>query len=71
MSRFIYNEKTMIVTSIIIGLLLAYIVKIACDARNCIIYKIPNPNKIQRNIYKSNNKCYKLKTEESECPINK
>jgi hypothetical protein len=66
----IYNENIMKILSIILGLLLAYIVKFAVDTRNCIIYKIPNPNKIQRNIYKSNNKCYKLKTEESECKLN-
>lgn len=66
----IYNNNVMILLSIILGLIIAYIVKLAIDSRNCIIYKIPNPNKIQRNIYKSNNKCYKLKTEESECNIN-
>ena len=57
------------IIAIIIGLILALLIKIACDARNCIIYNIPNPNKIQKNIYKSNDKCYKLKTEESECSI--
>jgi len=59
------------IIGIIIGLLLAYIVGVACNARNCIIYNIPNPSKIQQNIYKSNNKCYRLKTKETECSLDK
>ena len=63
------REEFKIILSIIVGLLVAYIVKLAIDTRNCIIYKIPNPDKIQKEIYKSKNKCYKLKTEESDCKL--
>ena len=55
------------IIGIIIGLLLAYVVKIACDTRNCIIYNIPNPAKIEKNVYKLNDKCYKLKSENTHC----
>ena len=66
----IYNRNFQIIISIILGLFISYLVKIAYDTRNLIVYKIPNPNKIQQNIYKRNNKCYRLKTENTEC-INK
>jgi hypothetical protein len=57
------------ILGLFIGLLLSYIVHIACRTRNCIIYNIPNPDVIQENVYKSHNKCYKLKTDEVGCSL--
>jgi len=57
------------IIGIMIGLLLAYIVGIACNTRNYIMYSIPKPSTIQQNIYKSKDKCYRLKTEETTCTI--
>ena len=64
------SENVQIILSILLGLILSYIVKLAYESRNYIVYNTPNPEIIKNKLYKKNDKCYKLKTEETECKHN-
>lgn len=64
------SENIKIILSILLGLILSFIVKLAYSSRNYILYNAPNPELIKQKLYKKNNKCYKLKTEETECKHN-
>ena len=56
-----------IIVSILWGLGLACIFRTACKGRDCIIYKAPSPDIIQKNIYMFNDKCYKYSIMPTNC----
>ena len=64
------DNSIKIILSIILGFGLAFIFRLVCLKRNCIIYKEPNPNEIAKKIYMKNNKCYKLKPINTKCSNN-
>ena len=61
------NELLKIIIGIICGFGLSCIFGGACNGRNCIIYKAPNPKDIENNIYKHNERCYTYETVDTEC----
>ena len=64
----LFNSKFIkIMIGVIWGLGLACIFRKTCEGRKCIVYRAPDPNEIQKNIYSYNDKCYKYKTKPTEC----
>jgi hypothetical protein len=61
------NKNTRIIFSIIWGLGLASLFQRVCKGRECIVYKAPKPNFIQKNSFKFNDKCYSYKPKFVEC----
>jgi hypothetical protein len=56
-----------IVLSVIWGLGLSALFRRACTGRSCIVYKSPNPNKIQGKVFKYDEKCYKYAPKKANC----
>ena len=67
MIKFLKSDVGKIMLGIIWGLGLACLFRQTCSGRNCLVYKAPNPQKIQSNVYSYNNKCYKYTTETEKC----
>jgi hypothetical protein len=65
--KFLKNEYTKIILGILWGFGLACIFRSACNGRNCIIYKAPQPKEVTKNIYSSDDKCYKYETVNTKC----
>lgn len=61
------NKYTRIVLGAIWGFGLACIFRTACNNRNCIIYKAPNPAFIKNSVYGVDDKCYQYETKNSDC----
>ena len=57
--------------SILLGLGLATLFRKACNDRNCIVFKAPNLKKIENQIFKFENKCYKFISSIEKCNNNK
>lgn len=64
------NEYTKIILGVLWGLGLACIFRSACNGRNCIIYKAPNPREVKNKIYSHDDKCYKYDTVSTPCDKN-
>lgn len=65
--NFLKTPKGRIVVSILWGLGLACIFRKACKGRNCIVYKAPSPDVIQKKTYMFNDKCYQYTTMSTQC----
>ena len=61
------TDRQKIILSIILGFGIATLFRKVCKYRNCIIYRSPPIKEIENNINKYKEKCYKYKTEDSEC----
>ena len=61
------SSSGQIMISIIWGLGLAAVFRKACVGRNCIVIKGPNPNKIQKQVFKYDGKCYKFIPYATKC----
>ena len=53
--------------SIILGLGLATLFRKVCNDRDCIVFKAPNIQKIQNQIFKFDNKCYTFNENIEKC----
>tara|TARA_B100001250_G_C19638390_1_gene717076 strand:+ start:338 stop:577 length:240 start_codon:yes stop_codon:yes gene_type:complete len=71
LKRLIYGEPGKIIISIILGLGLATLFRKVCKDRDCIIFRAPDINKIQNQIFKFEGKCYKFSEEIERCDSNK
>jgi hypothetical protein len=68
MNTKIFKDKyTKIILGMLWGFGLACIFRKACNGRNCVIYKAPNPSDVQNQVYSFEEKCYKYKTETVSC----
>jgi hypothetical protein len=64
----VIRSKTFnIILSMMLGLALASFFKKSCKGRTCFIVKAPNPHEITNNYYKFDDKCYKFKTNVTNC----
>mgnify|MGYP001192526283 CR=1 FL=1 len=61
------SSSGQIMISIIWGLGLAALFRKACVGRNCIVIKGPDPNTIQKKIFKYAGKCYKFTPYTTQC----
>lgn len=61
------DRKTRIILGILWGLGLACIFRVACNGRNCVIFKAPRPADVKNKIYNFDEKCYKYETVNTNC----
>jgi hypothetical protein len=69
MNKIFKNKYTRIILGILWGLGLSCIFREACNGRKCVIYKAPNKLEVKDKVFanKKDKKCYKFKTEKTEC----
>ena len=65
--RLIYGDVGKTIISIILGLGLATLFRKVCNDRDCIVFKAPNIQKIQNQIFKFDNKCYTFNENIEKC----
>ena len=63
----INSTRGKIVFSIILGLGLASLFRQSCKSNNCLIFKIPNLDKIEDKVFNHNNKCYTFNSSSINC----
>ena len=66
-TKILDNPTGQTICSIILGLGLAIIFSRACNGRNCIVVRGPNPNTVNGKIYQFDNDCYKFNSFMSTC----
>ena len=71
LKRLLYGKYSKYVISAILGIGLATLFRKVCNDRNCLIFKGPKINLIEKKVFKHNNKCYKFKHESCSCNNNK
>ena len=64
---FVNSKSGIIIMSIIWGLGISCLFRRVCKGRNCIVLTAPDPNTVQNNIFKYNDKCYKYSTHPTKC----
>jgi hypothetical protein len=65
--NFLKTPAGKIAVSILWGLGLACIFRKACKGRDCIVFKAPSPEIVQKKTYLFNDKCYKYTTMGTQC----
>ena len=69
--RLIYSPFGRIIISIVLGLGLATLFRRVCKERDCMVFKAPELDKINDQIFKFAGKCYKFKENIETCNNNK
>lgn len=71
--KLLFNTKYgQILVSCLLGLGLATVFRRACKASsNCVVYRVPTREKIQTQVYKERDQCFKVALEESKCDTSK
>ena len=69
--RLLHGKYSKYVISAILGIGLATLFRKACNSRNCLVFKAPSIEKINKQVFKYNNKCYTFKNSAQSCDINK
>lgn len=68
LEKILNNEFSKILISIIWGLGLAVLFRRVCRGQKCIVVKATSsPSIIENKIFKYNKKCYKFKSESTDC----
>lgn len=67
LKKFFVTDTGKYIVSIILGLGLATLFKNVCKDKNCLIYKAPSLEEIEKNTYQVDNKCYKYKLVQAKC----
>jgi len=55
------------IISIILGIGLSTLFRKSCENRNCIVFRAPPMEKLEKTTYKYNNKCYNFKETAMKC----
>jgi hypothetical protein len=71
LKRLLYGKFSKYVFSAILGIGLATLFRKACDSRNCLVFKAPSMDKIDKQIFKYNKKCYLFESSAQSCDKNK
>tara|TARA_B100001142_G_C14347573_1_gene660661 strand:- start:6513 stop:6755 length:243 start_codon:yes stop_codon:yes gene_type:complete len=69
--RLIYSPFGKTIMSILLGLGLATLFRKVCKDRNCLIFKAPGLDKIEKQIFKFDNQCYTYEKEATKCDDSK
>ena len=69
--RLLYSDFGKILISIILGIGLATLFRRVCVGKDCYIFKSPEFSKINDQVFKHNNKCYKFKEQSVTCDPSK
>lgn len=66
------SKSTSVIISILLGFGLATLFKKTCNTPDCYVFKGPHHTKIEGQVFKMGNKCYKYKKQHEHCnPFNK
>lgn len=71
LEKFLNSNSGKIIISIILGLGLASLFRKVCNDRNCIVFKAPSLEELNKQTYKYNDKCVKLQATSVKCNTNK
>jgi len=69
--RLLYGKYSKYAISVILGIGLATLFRKACNSRNCLVFYAPPIEKINKQIFKYNDKCYTFKSNATSCDKNK
>ena len=67
LKEIINSKRGKYLVSILLGLGLASLFRVACESRNCLIFKAPSLDKIKGKIFGHNQKCYKYLEKSTSC----
>tara|TARA_X000000950_G_scaffold286911_1_gene397281 strand:- start:1384 stop:1629 length:246 start_codon:yes stop_codon:yes gene_type:complete len=65
--RLLYSDFGKILISIILGIGLSTLFRRVCHGKDCYVFKSPEFSKINSQVFKHNNKCYKFKESSVTC----
>jgi hypothetical protein len=71
LDKFVHSNTGKIIMSILLGIGLATFFRTVCKGKRCRIISAPPMEEINNQIYKFDNKCYKIETIASNCDKNK
>ncbi len=69
--KFVHSNTGKIIMSILLGIGLATFFRAVCKGKQCRIISAPPMEEIEDQIYKFDNKCYKLEKNAIKCDKNK
>lgn len=71
LDKFVHSSTGRIIMSILLGIGLATLFRAACKGQNCRIISAPPLEELEDQIYKFDDKCYKLEKNTINCDKNK
>ena len=71
LDKFVHSHTGKIIMSILLGIGLATFFRAVCKGKQCRIVSAPPMEEIEDQIYKFDNKCYKLEKNTIKCDKNK
>ena len=71
LDKFVHSNTGKIIMSILLGIGLATFFRAVCKGKQCRIVSAPPMEEIEDQIYKSDNKCYKLEKNTIKCEKNR
>jgi len=71
LDKFVHSKTGKIIMSLLLGIGLATFFRAICKGEHCKIIQAPPINEIEDQIYKFNDKCYKIEKNVTKCNINK
>ena len=67
LSKFVHTDTGKYLMSILLGLGLATLFRQICEGKNCTVYNAPPIEEIDDQIYKFDDKCYKISKNAVKC----
>lgn len=67
LDKFVHNPTGKIIMSVLLGIGLATFFRAACKGRRCRIITAPPMEELEDQIYKFDNKCYKMEKNSINC----
>ena len=67
LKEIINSQRGKYLISILLGLGLATLFRVACKSRNCLVFKAPSLDKIKGKVFGHNKKCYKFVERSTSC----
>ena len=71
LDKFVHSYTGKIIMSILLGIGLATFFRAVCKGKNCKIISAPPLNEIQDQVYKFDDKCYKMEMNPIKCSNNR
>jgi len=65
--RLLYSAPGKFIISVLLGLGLATLFRRVCKERDCLIFRAPPLNKIKKQVFKFDNKCYSFSENAQTC----
>ena len=65
--RLLYSRIGKMIISMLLGFGIATFFRRACNSRNCLVFHAPSLDKIEKQIFKYEDKCYVFKPESESC----